>query len=67
MHVWIAARLTNDERGWECNGVFSTKEKALAVCKDEVSMAVEFVLDEDATEITEFLVCTPDRPEGILA
>lgn len=64
MELWVAAHWTDDARGWECQGVFSSKEKALAVCAQLGDCAVRFELDENCTEKTKFLVCTQENPEG---
>ena len=66
--VWAVCRLLPDlgSQGWECNGIYSTLEAALAACKDDKTQAVRFVLDEDMSVTREWWHATPIRPEPFL-
>jgi hypothetical protein len=66
--VWAVCRLLPDlgPLGWECNGVYTTLEAALAACKDDKTAAVRFVLNEDMSAIKEWWHATPSRPEPYL-
>lgn len=65
MQVWMAAKVYDvSASSWECIGIFSSREKALAVCTQDNHCCVRFELDQDATNIHEFLVCTLACPDG---
>ncbi len=61
MKVYIVAHpLSETDRfSWECQGVFSSVEKAAAACRVYIDEVVEFTLDEDATDIENFAVLRP--------
>ena len=59
--VWVVTRLTPD--GFmEINGVYSTQEKALEACTDDLTAAARFEVDYDYSEVTDFLVVTRKQP-----
>lgn len=62
--AWVVVRHSKFA-GIEIDGVYSTKERALAACGPD-SLAVPLDVDRDYTDETEFLVATPRRPEGYM-
>lgn len=58
--VWIACQVVGF-RDWELNGIFTTKEAAAEVCDGANCLVVEFELDRDYTNVTEFKMLKPDE------
>jgi hypothetical protein len=59
--VWVVARLLPQQSkdAWELDGVYDTKEAALAMCRDENTAAVRFELNKDYRDIHEFESARP--------
>ncbi len=60
--VWVVARLKPEQSkdAWELDGVYDTKEAALAMCRDEYTQAVRFEVNKDYRDIQEFEIVSPD-------
>jgi len=60
--VWVVARLLPQQSkdAWELDGVYDTKEAALAACIDENTQAVRFELNKDYRDIQEFEIVRPE-------
>ncbi len=64
--VWLLVKDTGLPLGLEINGVFSSKEAALAVC-DELSGVARFELGRNYTAEDRFFIATRANPEGVWA
>lgn len=59
--VWAVVRLLphQSKDAWELDGVYDTKEAALAACRDENTQAVRFEVNKDYRDIHEFEIVRP--------
>lgn len=65
MEVWVIIRLTGEPDVLSVDGVFSSKEAALAALKDsDTSSAVRFTLDEYVRGKQQFFMASRGNPEG---
>jgi len=60
--VWVVCRLLPEQgpHAWELNGVYDTKEAALAACTDENTGAARLEVNKDYRDIHEFEVVRPE-------
>jgi len=60
--VWVVARLLPHQSpdAWELDGVYDTKEAALAACVDDQTQAVRFEVNKDYRDIQEFEIARPE-------
>lgn len=65
MKVWMLARFEPDG-SFEVNGIYSSQEKALAACVDDLTGAACFEMDHDYTETTEFWMVSRAHPDGVM-
>ena len=64
--VWVVSHL-NLRGEMEIDGVYLTKDKALAACgTNRDTAATLFDVDTDYRDTTAFFVVTPDCPEGLM-
>lgn len=45
--VWVLSRRYEDDREWTIRGVFTTKEKAVALCKENLDCVGPMILDSE--------------------
>ena len=64
-NVWVVCTLLEGEKAgqFEVQGVYTTKEAALAACTDPLTSAARFELNRDYRGHFEFDVVTPANPE----
>jgi len=63
--VWIVAHWVSKEAGiWQINGVFSTVEAAISVCREADDEVVRFELDKDCTDVEDFEIIVPLAPNA---
>jgi hypothetical protein len=61
--VWVIARLLPQQSkdAWELDGVYDTKEAALAMCRDEYTQAVRFEINRDYRDEQFFDIAKPEK------
>lgn len=66
-NVWVVCTLLEGEKAgqFEVQGVYTTKEAALAACTDPLTSAARFELNRDYRGQFEFDVVTPANPEPV--
>lgn len=61
--AWVVAKDVNGSV--VIDGVYSSREKALGAC-DDTKVVFQFLVDQDYTDITEFMVYTKANPDGVM-
>lgn len=65
MKVWMLARF-EPNGSFEVNGIYSSEEKALAACTDDLTGAACFEMDRDYSDTTEFWMVSRAHPNGVM-
>jgi hypothetical protein len=61
MELWAVCRRLPDqgEHAWELNGIYDSREAALAACTDDGTAAALFELNKDYSDVKDFTVISP--------
>lgn len=66
--VWVVCTLLEGDKAgqFEVNGVYATKEQALAACTDGLTSAARFEMNRDYRGHYDFELITQAKPEGVI-